>query len=389
MSEARVNNLSNESNTGGPTITGITTFSGTNYFVPPVGNTAERPDNPQKGALRFNTDSKHLEYYRGDTIGWSEIEASHGQLGGVPLFLGSEALSNTGTGARGVFFGRATPTIVNDIDFVTIPTFGNAQDFGDMSGVSYTYGTTSSKVRGFCAGGSNPHADVIDFITFSSTGNATDTGNLTQARYQLAGGVNDSTRSIFGGGDHYGSPNAHYNILDYITSATGGDAVDFGDLAGGSKRMCACMSSSTRGIFAGGNPGPASTNVIEYITISTTGNSEDFGDISSYNLKEGRGCSNSTRGLLAGGYSPNVNTIEYITMATFGNGIDFGDMDFARSHFASAASQLRALWASSLNNTATIDSVEILTTGNAVDFGDLTNGGHNADGTSNAHGGLG
>jgi len=95
MSEARVNNLSNESNTGGPTISGITTFSGTNFFVPPVGNTAQRPDNPQKGELRFNTDSKHLEYYRGDTIGWSEIEASHGQLGGVPLFLGSEALSNT------------------------------------------------------------------------------------------------------------------------------------------------------------------------------------------------------------------------------------------------------------------------------------------------------
>ena len=333
MSEARVNNLSNESNTGGPTITGITTFSGTNFFVPPVGNTEQRPQNPQKGELRFNTDSKHLEYYRGDTIGWSDIEASHGQLGGGTG-------SNTGTGARGVFFGRATPSIVNDIDFVTIPTFGNAQDFGDMSGSSYTYATASSKIRGFCAGGSNPHADVIDFITFSSTGNATDTGNLTQARYQLAGGVNDSTRSIFGGGDHYGSPNAHYDILDYITSATGGNAVDFGNLTG-SKRMCACMSSSTRGIFAGGNPGPASTNVIEYITISTTGNSSDF-----------------------------------------------GDMTMARSHFASSASQLRALFASSLGNQTSIDAVEILTTGNAFDFGDLSTGGHNADGTSNAHGGL-
>ena len=235
MSEIRVNNLSNESSTGGPTISGITTFSGTNFFVPPVGDTAQRPENRQKGAIRFNTDSKHLEYYRGDVLGWVEVEASHGQLGGGTG-------SNAGIGARGVFFGRATPTITNMIDFVTIPTFGDAQDFGDMSGVSYTYGTTSSKVRGFCAGGSNPHADVIDFITFSSTGNATDTGNLTQARYQLAGGVNDSTRSIFGGGDHYGSPNAQYDILDYITSATGGNAVDFGNLTG-SKRMCAAMSS--------------------------------------------------------------------------------------------------------------------------------------------------
>ena len=255
-----------------------------------------------------------------------------------------------------------------------------------MNGVSYTYSTSSSRVRGFCAGGSTPHADVIDFITFSSTGNATDTGNLTQARYQMAGGVNDSTRSIFGGGDHYGSPNAHYDILDYITSATGGNAVDFGNLTG-SKRMAATANSSTRGIWSGGNPGPGGTNTIEYVTIASTGDTSDFGDIG-YNLREATGCSNSTRGLNAGSYDPALNTIEYITMSTLGNSIDFGDMTMARNHFGSCASQLRGLFASALGNQSSIDSVEILTTGNAVDFGDLTAGGHNIDGTSNAHGGL-
>ena len=35
MSEVRVNNLSNENNTGGPTISGITTYSGRHFFVPP------------------------------------------------------------------------------------------------------------------------------------------------------------------------------------------------------------------------------------------------------------------------------------------------------------------------------------------------------------------
>ena len=99
MSEIRVNNLSNESSTGGPTISGITTFSGTNFFVPPVGNTAQRPQDPQKGALRFNTDSKHLEYYRGDTIGWVEIEASSHEVGGGTG-------SNTGLGTRGFNAGR-------------------------------------------------------------------------------------------------------------------------------------------------------------------------------------------------------------------------------------------------------------------------------------------
>ena len=132
MSEARVNNLSNESNTGGPTISGISTFSGTNFFVPPVGNTAQRPDNPQKGAIRFNTDSKHLEYYRGDTIGWSEVEASSEEL-------------NSGT--RGVFMGGSAGSgngyYVNTMDYITIQTTGNATDFGDLSYVTQRAGGAS------------------------------------------------------------------------------------------------------------------------------------------------------------------------------------------------------------------------------------------------------
>ena len=75
MSEVRVNNLSNENNTGGPTISGITTYSSTNFFVPPQGDTASRPSSCPPGSLRFNTDTAKLEYYKGDTIGWGEIEA--------------------------------------------------------------------------------------------------------------------------------------------------------------------------------------------------------------------------------------------------------------------------------------------------------------------------
>ena len=68
MSEVRVNNLSNENNTGGPTISGITTYSGRHFFVPPQGDTASRPEDCEPGSLRFNTDSAKLEYFRGNTI---------------------------------------------------------------------------------------------------------------------------------------------------------------------------------------------------------------------------------------------------------------------------------------------------------------------------------
>ena len=71
MSEVRVNNLSNENNTGGPTLSGITTFSSPYFFVPPQGDTASRPEDCEPGSLRFNTDTAHLEYFRGNTIGWT------------------------------------------------------------------------------------------------------------------------------------------------------------------------------------------------------------------------------------------------------------------------------------------------------------------------------
>ena len=82
MSEVRVNNLSNENSSGGPTISGITTYSSTNFFVPPQGDTATRPQSCPNGSLRFNTDTAKLEYYKGNTIGWVEVEASSHEVGG-------------------------------------------------------------------------------------------------------------------------------------------------------------------------------------------------------------------------------------------------------------------------------------------------------------------
>ena len=139
MSEVRVNNLSNENNTGGPTISGITTYSGRHFFVPPSGTTAERPSDCEPGSLRFNTDTTKLEYFRGDGIGWVEIEASTDELGGGTG-------SNLGFGTRGIVNLAYSPGIDNRIDFITIPTLGNSQDFGDIprDSLAYIAGTSDS-----------------------------------------------------------------------------------------------------------------------------------------------------------------------------------------------------------------------------------------------------
>ena len=80
MSRLNVGNLFNENEDGAPVVSGISTFSSPNYFVPPSGTTAQRPQNPGEGMIRFNTDSGSLEYYRGTH--WENVIVNNNDLGG-------------------------------------------------------------------------------------------------------------------------------------------------------------------------------------------------------------------------------------------------------------------------------------------------------------------
>ena len=51
-------------------------------------------------------------------------------------------------GTRGLFAAGNTPTYVNNIDYVTIATAGDAVDFGDIPDKSTGYGTCSDSHGG-------------------------------------------------------------------------------------------------------------------------------------------------------------------------------------------------------------------------------------------------
>ena len=388
MSQINIRNLSNENDDGSPEIVGVSTFSATSFFVPPKGSTAERPSDCEPGSIRFNTDTANLEYFRGKTLGWSQFELVTPDLGQSGGDGGGTSVGN-GLGTRGVFGMRAEPSITDSIDFITISTMGNAQDFGNSTDSRYTYSTCASRTRGFIAGGAFSLVDTIEFVTFASTGNATDFGNLTQSRWVMCQGAADSTRGMFVGGLNP-SPSTTYNIIDYITMAQTGNAVDFGDISS-TRRMGSGCQSSTRAIFAGGYT-PSNTNVIDFVTTSTTGDAADFGDLN-YEQKNGSAASNSTRGLFFGGNdggNPYNNNISFITIATKGNAADFGDLTVSVGGAGASSSSTRAVRGGGLTpgNSDVIDKVEILTLGNAVDFGNLNAAGHNLQGFSNGHGGL-
>ena len=147
-----------------------------------------------------------------------------------------QALSNK---TRGCFIGGAHyssyPTYIatNIIDFVTFSSLGDAQDFGDLIRGDWGSGAAANNTRGIIAGGQGgpspfPKSDVIQFITIATTGNAEDFGNLTAANtYPTA--LSSSTRVAIGGGGT-GSPTTRVNTIQFITIASTGDAQDFGDM---------------------------------------------------------------------------------------------------------------------------------------------------------------
>ena len=129
MSEIRVDSISNESNTGGPVLSGITEFSGQQYFIPPKGTTAERPSDCPPGSIRFNTDSAHLEYWNG--LVWLEFEASSVELGNQQQIYQTLLVEQEFVDCLVEDINLLLQQIL--IDYMSISTLGDSQDFGDLT----------------------------------------------------------------------------------------------------------------------------------------------------------------------------------------------------------------------------------------------------------------
>ena len=168
--------------------------------------------------------------------------------------------------------------------------------------------------RGIFGGGYTPSAavNVIEFITMASTGDVTDFGDLSGIRQNSHNGnVSSFIRNTFAGGYHGGSVS---NQIDYITIMSTGNSADFGNLSIATGGEPAGMSSSTRGLYGTGaiSPSPGETNTISFITMASAGNVVDFGD-ATVSRFSATGLSNPTRGIMAGGGTPSKqNTIDFV-----------------------------------------------------------------------------
>ena len=356
MSDFRIDKITNRDGISGTQIAGITTFSGTSGMQLPSGPTEMR-----------------------------------------------------GGRGRGIMAGGSTPVNQNVIEYITIATTGNGTDFGDISAQRAAPSVCSSSTRAIVAGGyHSTYHNTIDYVTISSGGGASTFGELVSPT-GYGGACASSTRGIIAGGWNVrgstgsatSSDPRNNNIIEFVTIASTGNATLFGDLVA-YRQTDGGLSSPTRGIFAGGAtygppgnyPGYKDTQVIDYVTIASTGNAVQFGNLVN-NIGWGMGkCSNSTRGLFASGYDNDPSAyqtkISYITIATFGDTTEFGDTTDARSYIAGMASPTRAVFAGGGPGPKNlIEYVNIASTGNATDFGDMTAAKNQVQGTSDVHGGLG
>ena len=114
----------------------------------------------------------------------------------------------------------------------------------------------NSDVRGIICGGSYWGSEGIqsmEYITMATTGNSVTFGNLTQKRIS-SGSANSLTRGIIVGGWGGGGAPAPQASIDYVTIATTGNAVNFGNLTVARSTIAGC-NSDVRGCFAGGAVG--------------------------------------------------------------------------------------------------------------------------------------
>ena len=175
---------------------------------------------------------------------------------------------------RGLFGAGSTPSATNVIEYVEIATTGDAVDFGDLMGNGMiNSGSFASPTRGFFVDKAVSLDQECQVVTIASKGNT-----ISYLPQGLPGGLNNgdagrgcsnSTRGIFVGA-------GQTKNIDCVDLVSDGITYDFGDMTQ-AKYGVGCSASPLRGVLYGGWT-PTRQNTIEYVTFASMGDAVDFGD---------------------------------------------------------------------------------------------------------------
>jgi len=183
---------------------------------------------------------------------------------------------------RGLFGAGSTPSATNVIEYVEISTTGDAVDFGDLMGNGMiNSGSFASRTRGFFVDKGVSTNQECQVVTIASKGNAVSylPQGLPSGGDDAGRGCSNSLRGIFVGA-------GQERNIDMINLVSDGMATQFGDMTE-AKYGVGCSASPIRGIlYSGWTASPTvRKNTIEYVTFATMGNAVDFGD-ATHKLRE-------------------------------------------------------------------------------------------------------
>ncbi len=182
-------------------------------------------------------------------------------------------------------------TSAKDISVLTIASTGSAFDGGDLSSHGVQLFTFGNGIRGIWGGGyyrtpngsqgspgfpvSGEKHFLLNIATHGEVATFGDFIGASDGSLIRSSGLSNSTRGIRFSG--YTSP--YHLTYDRYEIASLGIAAEFGDVLY-NREWASCTSSPTRGVAAGGDPGNYQTHrQIQYFNIATGGTAIDFGDL--------------------------------------------------------------------------------------------------------------
>ena len=347
-------------------ITGVTTLTAYGGFV------AQNQHVNKASTIGFATVGlgTALQYY--------ETETGFTDLGGV--HHGDDQRFNTLSEDLVIDDGQILN--ITNTDMVGFTTTGDEYDPHNHSSYVCAGSLEQVSVTGHFSvpnGGSNDRQSFIEgTVRFNDDLNTLEFFNGVEWR-QFTYNQGQSGRAVSAGGE----ASSNITTMEYVRIPTTGNGISFGDLEE-ARFAIGRGSSSTRGLFAGGDPGPSESNRIEYVTIASEGNALDFGDLTAAGRCFG-GTSSSTRALFGGVNSG--NTVNYVEIATLGDGISFGDLNSTGNKGYAISSPTRAVFTGG-GIYSRMDMMTIASKGNATVFGEIGSDSIQKTGLSNSVRGI-
>ena len=324
-------------------------------------------------------------------------------LGTLEFYTGDEwrtvnSFKDTGNRGRAIIAGgydiMSPATTLANIDSLQLSTFGNSIGFGQLtSGATNALSAMSNSTRMLLVKGDGI---TIEYLTIASEGNPIDFGDTHTQMYRTGGEGASSTRGLILGGR--GAPGNGIVNIQYVEMGTLGNMLDFGDLNTNGRGQSSGGASPTRA-FATSFTSYGSK--VEMVTIASTGNAVNFGNLT-FNGGYNGGCSNNTTLILGGGYSgADTNSIRAdickFDMTSGGQAVAFGEFPIQKGYAGSTSNSVRGVYCggfignpgSGNTNITTIDAVQFASDGGTTLFGDLGVRGYDQACSSDSHGGLG